>query len=46
MGLDRLKVNEPFQGMVDDQGRVQFTAAEYAGQIMLSFDGSLQTALL
>jgi eukaryotic-like serine/threonine-protein kinase len=38
-----LQVNEPFRGLVDDRGGVQFTFAEYAGQIPLSFSGSVQS---
>ncbi len=38
-----LQVNEPFRGLVDDRGSVQFTFAEYAGQTTLSFKGSVQS---
>jgi len=40
---NRLQVYEPFRGLVDDRGSVQFTFAEYAGQITLSFHGSIQS---
>jgi hypothetical protein len=38
-----LQVNEPFSGMIDAHEHIRFTVAEYAEQIMLSFDGSLQS---
>jgi ABC-type multidrug transport system fused ATPase/permease subunit len=38
-----LQVNEPFSGMIDAHEHIRFTVAEYAGQIILSFDGSLQS---
>ncbi len=37
------QVNEPFSGSIDAHEHIQFTVAEYAGQVMLSFDGSLQS---
>jgi hypothetical protein len=37
-----LRVNEPFNGMIDAQAHIRFTVAEYAGQVMLSFDGAVQ----
>jgi hypothetical protein len=29
--------------MIDTQKHIQFTVAEYAGQVMLSFDGSMRS---
>jgi len=40
--LDGLQVNEPFSGLIDAQGHIHFTVAEYAGQITLSFEGVVQ----
>jgi hypothetical protein len=37
-----LQVNEPFSGMIDAQGHIHFTVAEYAAQITLSFEGGVQ----
>jgi ATP-binding cassette, subfamily B, bacterial len=38
-----LQVHEPFSGVIDAHEHIRFTVAEYAGQIMLAFDGSLQS---
>ena len=38
------QVNDPFSGMIDAHEHIQFTVAEYAGQVMLLFDGSLQSS--
>ena len=38
-----LQVNEPFSGTIDAHGHIRFTVAEYAGQVILSFDGSMQS---
>src|SRR5205823_12046805 len=37
------RVNEPFSGMIDAHGGIHFTVAEYAGQVILAFDGSVQS---
>src|SRR5207249_11963278 len=39
---DGLQVNEPFSGMIDAQRNIHFTVSEYAGQIILSFEGKVQ----
>ena len=40
--VNGLQVNEPFRGMIDAHRHIRFAVAEYAGQVMLSFDGSMQ----
>ena len=37
-----LQVNEPFSGIIDAHGHIHFTVAEYAGQVILSFNGTVQ----
>ena len=39
--VNGLRVNEAFTGMIQAHGQIHFTVAEYAGQVILAFDGSL-----
>lgn len=41
--VNGLEVNEPFSGMIDAHGHIQFTVTEYAGQKTLSFKGSMKS---